>query len=106
MEGCRPFLKRRFALVQRRNDADLAVCIKIAPLLHCDPTWLYDESAPAPGASVPVTAIALDVPPPEISAVVALLKKMCPAQRGEVLGFARRVADEAAKDALKANTAR
>lgn len=33
------------------NDADLSSCIKIAPLLRCDPWWLYDESGPAPGAT-------------------------------------------------------
>lgn len=90
------------------NDADLASCIKVAPLLRCDPWWLYDGSGPAPGAPVPQPTPTPSPPllAPEIAAIVELLQRLCPAQRGEVLGYARRVLDEAGKDPVKANAVR
>lgn len=88
------------------NDADLASCIKIAGLLRCDAWWLYDESGPAPGSSVVARIDGDDRLPPEIYTVVELMQKMCPAQRGEVLGYARRVAEAASKIHIKANGVR
>ena len=85
------------------NDADLSSCTKIAPLLRCDPWWLFDESGPAPGSVIQSAVGPSDVMPKEIAAVVSLMHKMCQLQRGEVLGYARRVSEEAEKDAAKAN---
>ena len=87
------------------NDADLSSCIKIAPLLRCDPWWLYDESGPAPGATTSDPTPLKPSIHPEISAIVDLLNGMCPAQRGEVLGYARRVSENSA-GASKGNAVR
>ncbi len=69
--------------------------------------WM-DQPTEAQGQPPPPKkAPAIPLPtadPPEITAVVDLMRRMCAAQRGEVLGYARRVA-ESSPAAGKANGA-
>lgn len=80
--------------------------IKAAAIFGVDAAWLADEPgciypewAAEPGNSTGVVRLRQQPQKemtgelPEVAAVVAIMRSMCESQRGEVLGYARRVAE-------------
>ena len=80
-----------------------ATLLKLSKALQVDVEWLQVGKGitPAPETAPVIRAVA---PPAEkeTAELVMLVRRLCPVQRGEVLGYAKRVA-EGDKEPVKAN---